>query len=142
MPATRPPNPPCVGLSDETTATAFVAPLTPHSPSASATNFRVPQPNVYLKPGREPKHISYGEAALRDEVAWLDPLANNRRSTLYVAALRCGSLVGGGELGEERALRCLTDAAVSMLMLPLSEAMKTVRKGLKKGIRSPRSAPA
>ena len=94
------------------------------------------------RPGREPEHASYGEAALESEVGGLDPLAGGRTRQLYVASLRMGSLVGGRELRLERAEAMLTFAGRVILALPARDVEKTVTKGLKVGMRSPRSAPA
>ncbi len=94
------------------------------------------------RPGREPEHASYGEAALQSEVGGLDPLAGGRTKQLYVAALRMGSLVGGRELRLERAEAMLTFAGRAVLGLASRDVNKTVTKGLRAGMRSPRSAPA
>ena len=94
------------------------------------------------RPGREPEHASYGEAALQSEVRGLDPLAGERLKQLFVASLRMGSLVAGDELRLERAEAMLTSAGRVTLKLPSREVDKAVTKGLRAGMRSPRSAPA
>lgn len=91
---------------------------------------------------REPKHISYGAAALKDEVARLDALAGQRQHQLYVAALRMGSLVAGDELRLGHAEAVLTDAGRHRLGLGEREVRKSVSAGLERGIRSPRTASA
>jgi hypothetical protein len=91
--------------------------------------------------GRERQHVSYGDAALRAEVADLDPLIHDRRKTLYLAARRLGQLVAGGELERHVAAAALQSAGVAVLRLPASDVAKEVRKGLDAGARNPRTAP-
>jgi hypothetical protein len=94
------------------------------------------------RPGREPRHISYGDSALNREIADLDPLAGQGHHALYVASLKMGSLVAGGELFYERAEAMLTNAGRTTLGLSIGDVAKTVGKGLDKGMMSPRGAPA
>lgn len=91
--------------------------------------------------GREPRHISYGEAAAASVARQLDPLGDRRHRQLYLAALTLGSLVAGDELPVWRAECILKGAGCRVLGLSMSDVQKQVDAGLKKGMQSPRSAP-
>ena len=91
--------------------------------------------------GREPKHASYGETALQSELALLDSLADQRIHKLWIASLKIGSLVGGGEIRLERAQAVLAHAGRVTLRLSPRDVEKTVAKALNKGMQSPRMAP-
>ena len=95
--------------------------------------------------GREPRHISYAESALKDEAAKL--YAETARhgdwhKMLFIAALRMGSRVGAGEMDHERAHRVLSAAGRHAMGMSATEAAKQVTRGLDKGLRSPRAASA
>jgi hypothetical protein len=103
--------------------------LSPIEPaSASAVNAEV-QSTFFV--GREPRHLSYGEVALRDEVGKLDP-TRDRGHQLYVAALKMGNLVGGSELTYARASTALA-AAGSALGLQGRECHATWNEALGRG---------
>jgi len=121
----------------------YVEALCPYeTASPSSTNHPPqPHPNIVAGTGREPRHISYGEAAMATELAALDSIAGEPRlHQLYVAALKVGSLVGGDEIRLERATAMLTNAGRINLGLPDRDVRKTVGKAIKRGMKSPRTA--
>lgn len=110
------------------------------SPSAS-NHEQQPYPNLLFGLGREPRHISYGDAAMASEIGGLDPLAGGPRiHQLYLAGLKVGSLVGGDEIRYESALATLTSAGRTVLGLSDRDVRKTVEKAIQRGMKSPRMA--
>jgi hypothetical protein len=87
---------------------------------------------------------AYGQAALEGELERVKLATEGERNhTLYLAALKIGSVVGGGHLDRDVASTALVACGLSV-GLTRAETHATVRSGLRNGERTPRvpeSAP-
>jgi hypothetical protein len=82
----------------------------------------------------------YGEAALQNELAKVsDAKPGSRNHTLNAAAFSLGRLIASRDLGSERTIQALRDAA-KRVGLPEDEAFATIRSGLTSGMKTSRGA--
>lgn len=83
----------------------------------------------------------YGLQALAEEALEVEETPEGERNTaLNRSAFRIGRLVAGGELDRRVAGKRLVEAGMTA-GLPYDEALRTVKGGLFRGMRRPRSAP-
>lgn len=89
--------------------------------------------------GAEGVSARYADVGLERECARVRAAApGSRNDTLNVAALKVGTLVGAGLLGEGVARVALADAGVAAGLDP-GEVERTISSGLRKGVSEPRS---
>jgi hypothetical protein len=107
--------------------------LTPTSPAPAPTG------PVHTSTGKRSRYV---EAALRCEVATITNAPKGQRNaTLYVAAKSLGQLVAGHALNEDDAVNELFTAAwkhIALGAFTQSQAMATIRSGLRDGAKNPR----
>ncbi|MCF4122186.1 bifunctional DNA primase/polymerase [Antribacter sp. KLBMP9083] len=88
----------------------------------------------------------YVRAAVEGETARVrEATEGTRNHSLFIAAVALGQLVGGGALTEHTATNALLDAAaghVTARAFTDAEALATVRSGLRRGARTPRTITA
>jgi hypothetical protein len=104
---------------------------------------RPPLPSPHQYDPRPPAHSDrYVQAAIAGEIAnVMGAPVGTRNHTLNVAAVKLGSLVGAGLLGETEAATALFDAAHASGYVAddgQGQAWKTIQSGLQFGIRNPR----
>jgi hypothetical protein len=81
----------------------------------------------------------YGRAVLSSEIVRVLDAPNKHRA-VYVAALRCGRRIGGGELDEDFVEARLYEVAIRVGR-PDADARRTIAAGIRKGKLQPRQAP-
>lgn len=94
-----------------------------------------------IYPSAESRADRYAQAAIDDEcnaVGMAGP--GNRNNRLFIAACTAGNFIAAGNLAESYALDRLTTAA-RVCKLPTFEALRTIRSGIARGMKSPRQIP-
>lgn len=86
---------------------------------------------------------AWGWAALMGECERVRNAMSHRNDTLYIAALKCGSLIAAGVLDRDTAARHLLDAAAGLSADDGEIAsQRTIQSGINTGLRSKRTVKA
>lgn len=113
---------------------------------AAAPDWLIKMIKPVEKPAQQPvqsgHNPAYVSAIIQGELAILAAAKEGTRNdTLNIVALKLGALVASGELSQMEVESALLSTALS-IGLPKDEAEKTIRSGIRKGLKTPRSVPA